>query len=125
MVNNKYMIIIYYIIIIPGGNSLPNIIQSYHPFTSLIPYQDPSIFSLSTWRERNSGERERQWKQNAETANQSAKCQPHVHTISTSCSPIKLNLVTGSRAPQKLEEINSNANEKVHNLLSAEECMLH
>ena len=59
MVNNKYMIIIYYIIIILGGNSLPNIIQSYHPFSSLIPYQDPSIFSLSTWRKKNSGERER------------------------------------------------------------------
>lgn len=59
------------------------------------------------------------------TANQSAKPPPSASTISTSCSPIKLNLVTCSRAPQKLEEINSNANEKVHNLLSAEECMLH
>lgn len=54
-----------------------------------------------------------------------SKAPAHVHTVSTSCSPIKLNLVTCSCAPQKLEEINSNANEKVHNLLSAEECMLH
>lgn len=54
-----------------------------------------------------------------------SKPPPYPHTISASCSPIKLNLVTCSCVPQKLEEINSNANEKTHNLLSAEECMLH
>lgn len=74
---------------------------------------------------KSSGERERGWKQNAETANQSAKPPPMCVQSAPSCSPIKLNLVTCSCAPQKLEEINSNANEKVHNLLSAEECMLH
>ena len=91
----------------------------FSPVTSILRL----VFSIFLPIRKNSGER--QWKQNAETANQSVKCPPHVHTISTSCSPIKVNLVTCSCAPQKLEEINSNANEKVHNLLSAEECMLH
>lgn len=93
------------------GISFP--FKSYFSSTSLVIYHTVQ----KSW---NGKERKRK-------DNQSVRKPPtSIHSqISTSCSPIKLNLVTCSWAPHKLEEINSNANEKAHNLLSAEECMLH
>lgn len=89
------------------------------PFNFLIFLTVPYSLCRKGWTGRI-----RQWNTMQEDA-KSVKPPPYPHTISASCSPIKLNLVTCSCVPQKLEEINSNANEKTHNLLSAEECMLH
>lgn len=96
MVNNKYMIIIYYIIIILGGNSLPNVIQSYHPFSSLIPYQDPSIFSLSTWRKK-TVEKE---KDNGNKMQRQPISQQSAHPMCIQSAPavVQLNLIQ-SHAP--------------------------
>ena len=90
------MIIIYYIIIILGGNSLPNIIQSYHPFSSLIPYQDPSIFSLSTWRKK-TVEKE---KDNGNKMQRQPISQQSAHPMCIQSAPavVQLNLIQ-SHAP--------------------------